>query len=563
MVPKATTSPDGHTEPTITVVSDGQAPTTIGAIARSHEEVHVVAPSHDTMAQVLGGAVAVVSDAQKAADLLRNIAAARSAETVIRFALVTPARSIGPVLDALEAFDLDMVELLDDAPLLHLWRVANRPGNAREWVRRLTQDPAPAETPVPAPTEVPANPPRNSPAPSVRLARRIATRMSRSPKLAAVGAAAFLVLVTLLALIAFPGGVAAVSLTVLLGVLATSVMAGHALVLRRLERAERSIAGAQSGPLASLDRRIAAVEARLKQLRKTVSVATGTVATASLATNELLRQLQTERGLPNAINEPQTNTADLTTLASDLLQQGKRQDAALQDIARVAGASLEALGRKAGTWDITRLHNDLLNDQQAMAQLIARYQPAAPLPPVSGWAMNPTGLLWLADRVERTRPGLVLECGSGTSTVWLAMALSRNGAGRLVSIEHDPDFAERTRQMLERHGLAEWVDLRCCPLVEVTTPRGEFRWYDLEPESVGRLDLLVVDGPPGATGPHARYPAFPVLAGRLAPGATVVLDDTGRREEQEVLDLWVEDDPQLNNLGEVARGVVALVRADG
>ena len=54
------------------------------------------------------------------------------------------------------------------------------------------------------------------------------------------------------------------------------------------------------------------------------------------------------------------------------------------------------------------------------------------------------------------------------------------------------------------------------------------------------IDLLVVDGPPAfAVGfAHARYPALPVLRDRLAPGATVVLDDVERPGEQEVLRRW-------------------------
>ena len=54
------------------------------------------------------------------------------------------------------------------------------------------------------------------------------------------------------------------------------------------------------------------------------------------------------------------------------------------------------------------------------------------------------------------------------------------------------------------------------------------------------VDLLVVDGPPADTADKvlARYPALPVVHPRLAPGATVVLDDVERPGEQEVLTRW-------------------------
>ena len=54
------------------------------------------------------------------------------------------------------------------------------------------------------------------------------------------------------------------------------------------------------------------------------------------------------------------------------------------------------------------------------------------------------------------------------------------------------------------------------------------------------VDLLVVDGPPAAEPgtEHARYPALPALAGRLAEGATVILDDLPRPGEMAVLERW-------------------------
>ena len=54
------------------------------------------------------------------------------------------------------------------------------------------------------------------------------------------------------------------------------------------------------------------------------------------------------------------------------------------------------------------------------------------------------------------------------------------------------------------------------------------------------VDLLVVDGPPAFEDGFglARHPALPVLRGRLAPGATVVLDDIERPGEREVVRRW-------------------------
>ena len=209
---------------------------------------------------------------------------------------------------------------------------------------------------------------------------------------------------------------------------------------------------------------------------------------------------------------------------------------------------------------ISELHGSLLNDLQALEQLIARYEPTATLPLVGGWAMSPTGLIWLVDQIERARPSLVVECGSGTSTLWMSLALRRAGTGRLVALEHVEEYAQQTRQLLERHGVADWAEVRHAPLTATDTPRGSFPWYELDSATLTGIDLLLVDGPPGSTGRHARYPALHVLAGSLAPGATIVVDDSERADESKILDFWLAEDERLRRDRRVAPGVDVLRR---
>src|SRR5699024_3960159 len=114
------------------------------------------------------------------------------------------------------------------------------------------------------------------------------------------------------------------------------------------------------------------------------------------------------------------------------------------------------------------------------------------------------------------------------------------------ALDNKAEYAERTRQLVKAHGLDPFVDVLDAPLVEVSTSRGNSRWYDLELESIKqRIDLLVVDGPPGDTAHHARYPALPLTVSKLAPSATVVLDDMDRREERETVEVWFDDHPSL------------------
>ncbi len=67
-------------------------------------------------------------------------------------------------------------------------------------------------------------------------------------------------------------------------------------------------------------------------------------------------------------------------------------------------------------------------------------------------------------------------------------------------------------------------------------------WYDPAVfADLSDIDLLFVDGPPGKSGPLARFPAVPVLADRCRPGAVVLLDDGGRPQERRMADRWIAE----------------------
>src|SRR5690606_18547556 len=87
---------------------------------------------------------------------------------------------------------------------------------------------------------------------------------------------------------------------------------------------------------------------------------------------------------------------------------------------------------------------------------------------------------------------------------------------------------------IRRHGLGATVEVRHAPLVA--------RWYEASVfADIDTIDLLIVDGPPATTGQLARYPALPLLAERLSPGAVVVLDDAERDAEAEIARRWCEE----------------------
>jgi len=200
-----------------------------------------------------------------------------------------------------------------------------------------------------------------------------------------------------------------------------------------------------------------------------------------------------------------------------------------------------AVQQKAAATGTDRLLRAQNNEVEAMVQLFQWLTPRAPMPPSGGFALNPTDLLDLLHLVRLRKPRLVVELGSGTSSVWLGYALEQYG-GKLVSFDHDGDYARQTRSMLAAHGLNAVAEVRDAPLRELTVDGSTYQWYDVDQlrDLIG-INLLVVDGPPAATGPDARYPALQVLEAKLSPTATVVLDDANRPDEQDAVRRWTEN----------------------
>src|SRR5262245_39338462 len=78
------------------------------------------------------------------------------------------------------------------------------------------------------------------------------------------------------------------------------------------------------------------------------------------------------------------------------------------------------------------------------ANLMATLGPRVPLPRPGGWAVSADLLAELSRRIIAERPRLVVELGSGLSTIVTGLMLRPFQDARLVSIEHDTEYAQRT-----------------------------------------------------------------------------------------------------------------------
>ena len=182
---------------------------------------------------------------------------------------------------------------------------------------------------------------------------------------------------------------------------------------------------------------------------------------------------------------------------------------------------------------------------EAIVALYHALGPSLPLPPLRGYALAPDSALLLYSLVRRCAPKLVLEIGSGTSSLIIGYALRAEGQGRLVSLELDRDYAERTRQEIARHGLGERVTVLHAPLEELTLEDEKMRWHDPRAlDGIEAIDLVFDDGPPKRLGPNLRLAALPLLWPRLAPDATYCLNFIAGEERKNVA-RWLARHPEL------------------
>jgi predicted O-methyltransferase YrrM len=167
------------------------------------------------------------------------------------------------------------------------------------------------------------------------------------------------------------------------------------------------------------------------------------------------------------------------------------------------------------------------------------------LPPSGGMAASPDFLKAVADHVLAAKPNLVVECSSGLSTVVIARCLQINGGGRVVSMEHMPQFAEMTRAELKRQGLSDRAVVLDAPLIPHVLSGTTFQWYRTDALPGEPIDLLIVDGPPADTGDSPRYPAGPRLFPRLSSKGAIFIDDAGRPEDIDVIARWRQEFTEL------------------
>ncbi|WP_394550977.1 class I SAM-dependent methyltransferase [Agromyces sp. MMS24-JH15] len=133
----------------------------------------------------------------------------------------------------------------------------------------------------------------------------------------------------------------------------------------------------------------------------------------------------------------------------------------------------------------------------------------------------------------------VLELGSGASTIWMALALRKRGAGRLISLEQDRSWASITTARLRSLGLDAWAEVRVAPTGVSEKLGWPGDWYTPAAlADVEGVSVVLVDGPEGTL---LRQNAFPGLANKLAAECVVFVDDFDLPPIRTMVKQWLRD----------------------
>jgi len=169
------------------------------------------------------------------------------------------------------------------------------------------------------------------------------------------------------------------------------------------------------------------------------------------------------------------------------------------------------------------------------------------LPITQDWSAAADFLFLIKEYCLEKKPEIIVECSSGVSSLILAKCCQINKTGHVYSLENGKEYQLKTQEILKQYQLENNADIFHAPLETRIINNEKYKWYEVRKIENLKIDLLVIDGPPGFIQKHSRYPAIPVLFDQLADDACIFLDDAARDEEKEIVKKWLNQYAELNH----------------
>lgn len=183
----------------------------------------------------------------------------------------------------------------------------------------------------------------------------------------------------------------------------------------------------------------------------------------------------------------------------------------------------------------------------------------------NSWPIEEEFAIKLVEIIKINKPTNVVELGSGTSTLIILKTLNMLGVNyTLTSVDSDPIFLAKTKALLISEGVYDdkKVKLIFSPVRDMIINNLSYKWYnpvDFEFDS-NKIDLLFVDGPVGGLCKNCRYPAVGIFKKNLRDGSIVILHDSKRPDEIEIISMWTKENPEIKSVRniETERGGVEI-----
>lgn len=169
------------------------------------------------------------------------------------------------------------------------------------------------------------------------------------------------------------------------------------------------------------------------------------------------------------------------------------------------------------------------------------------LPVTPEWSAAADFLFLIKDYCLTEKPLTIVECSSGLTTLTLARCCQMNGRGHVHSLENGDEFKLQTEENLQQFHLQEYAHVYHAPLVQTLVNNIDYNWYKSQEIADLKIDMLVIDGPPGFIQTHSRLPALPKLYEQMADKSCVFLDDAARSDEKEIIEIWLNQYPQITH----------------
>lgn len=165
-----------------------------------------------------------------------------------------------------------------------------------------------------------------------------------------------------------------------------------------------------------------------------------------------------------------------------------------------------------------------------------------PLPSFRGWSISPDFANIIIQKILEKKPGNILECGSGVSSLIISYLIKDKNWGNLVSFEHDKEFAVRTKELLKSHDVSGKTIIHAMDLIDYNLENNHWKWYDTSVLNQDmKFDLIIIDGPPAYIHPKSRYPSLFLLDKHLNIGGIILLDDCLRENDNNIVKQWMKN----------------------